>query len=162
MNIGQVFFYINGIPTNGAWLDMESLSTWEEIGEALAAEGYQANGGDIFVADAEGFAKCFTGKYGDFDLVKFVELRDDADSYTDWEAYSVYVDNISTQYASFDDFQDSYQGKYGSKEEFVEDLYNRCYDIPDHLQNYIDWEKVARDFFCGDYIFIDGHVFISI
>ena len=49
MELGQVFFYVDGIPTKGAWVDMESISDWDEVEEALKAEGFEAEGGDILV-----------------------------------------------------------------------------------------------------------------
>lgn len=43
------------------------------------------------------------------------------------------------------DFDEQYSGEWHSEEDFARDLYEQCYDIPDHLDNYIDWERVASD-----------------
>lgn len=34
---------------------------------------------------------------------------------------------------------------YGTAEDYAQELFEECYDIPDYLQNYIDYEAVARD-----------------
>ena len=34
---------------------------------------------------------------------------------------------------------------HGSASDYAEELFDDCYDIPEHLINYIDYEKVARD-----------------
>jgi len=33
----------------------------------------------------------------------------------------------------------------GSAEDYAAELYEECYDIPEHLFHYIDYEKIARD-----------------
>lgn len=59
--------------------------------------------------------------------------------------------------------EDNYHGCYDSEEEYAEQLFSDCYDIPDHLVNYIDYEKVARDMFCDGYFSVEGegglHIF---
>jgi antirestriction protein len=56
-----------------------------------------------------------------------------------------------------------YQGEYDSEEDFAHQLFADCYEIPEYLENYIDYEAIARDLFICDYISfrIDGvtHVF---
>ncbi len=61
--------------------------------------------------------------------------------------------------------EDGYHGEHDSKEDFVYDLYQSCYEIPDHLVNYIDYPAIARDLFICDYFAVDvshkKHVFRS-
>lgn len=40
---------------------------------------------------------------------------------------------------------DHHQGQFESMEDYAEELYRTCYDIPEHLENYIDWSAIARD-----------------
>lgn len=60
------------------------------------------------------------------------------------------------------DFDDEYNGCWGSEEEFIQQLVEDCYEIPDHLAGYIDWEKMTRDFMM-DYSSYEGsegyHIF---
>ena len=61
-------------------------------------------------------------------------------------------------------FEDAYQGKWNSEEDFAEYIFNECYcdslrHMPDNIRNYIDYKAFARDIFASDYSFEDGHVF---
>lgn len=59
--------------------------------------------------------------------------------------------------------EDGYEGAYNSEEEFARQLYESCYEIPDHLIHYIDYQAIADDLFCSDYFSVDiglsKHVF---
>ncbi len=61
--------------------------------------------------------------------------------------------------------EDWYQGEYDSEEDFTQSLYEECYDIPEHLAIYIDYQKIARDLFICDYFSIEVgsrlHVFTN-
>lgn len=41
--------------------------------------------------------------------------------------------------------ENHYAGQADSWEEYAEQLYSECYEIPDFLQNYIDWHALGRD-----------------
>lgn len=43
-------------------------------------------------------------------------------------------------------FDDQYNGCWHTEEEFIQDLCEGCYEIPEWCAGYIDWERVARDF----------------
>ncbi len=53
--------------------------------------------------------------------------------------------------------EDHYHGCHDSEEDFAEQLFEDCYEIPDHLQYYIDYEKVARDLFVNDYVSMNAN-----
>jgi antirestriction protein len=71
------------------------------------------------------------------------------------EAFAAYAGNIGGD-ADEAGFEEAYCGEWDSEEAYAEDTMDDLYDIPDHLVMYIDWEAVARDWFCGDYYSIDG------
>lgn len=48
--------------------------------------------------------------------------------------------------------EECYQGEYDSEEDFARQFFQDCYDIPDYLTFYIDYEAIARDLFVCDYI----------
>ncbi len=59
-------------------------------------------------------------------------------------------------------FEDEYNGCWDSAEEFVRNIITECYEIPDHLEFYIDWEKYTRDVMMdySEYNGVDGvHIF---
>jgi len=72
------------------------------------------------------------------DLDEYAEIVDKIDEHG--EAYYLRWQDIGDF-----DFDDQYNGCWGSEEEFAQDLCESCYDIPDFLCHYIDWEKWARD-----------------
>ena len=60
--------------------------------------------------------------------------------------------------ATIEDFEEANCGKWDSEEEFAENLMRECYNIPQELENYIDFKKFADELFmfdyemCGDYV----------
>jgi len=100
----------------------------------------------------------------------FVEQRDwdDFDNLDDWGEYCDLVEEHGEAFVlrnndwnGHEDL-DNYNGCWRSEEEFARHCYEECYLIPDHLQFYIDWEKVARDMMM-DYSSYEGddgyHIF---
>jgi len=41
--------------------------------------------------------------------------------------------------------EDCYCGEHDSFSDYVYESFTSCNDIPDHLVNFIDWEKVERE-----------------
>lgn len=51
-------------------------------------------------------------------------------------------------------------GHFDCPEDFAEQIYFECYEIPAHLENFIDWRAVWRNLDTGgDYAEFDGHIF---
>lgn len=166
--MSSCFYYINGEPTNGKWIDMDSIDSTDEVLEELAEadiiprdeDDEPDYGGDLLVADAEGLTKAFLGSCGTFDLDDFVESRDwCASNHVDEDAVVAYMSYAGSW--SQRDFEDSYQGKADSEVDYAEQLFDECYahDIPENLRCYIDYEAFARDLFISDYWFENGYVF---
>jgi antirestriction protein len=44
-------------------------------------------------------------------------------------------------------FQDSYIGEYDSERAYAEEYAHECLDIPERLENYIDYDAIANDLF---------------
>ena len=56
--------------------------------------------------------------------------------------------------------EDAYRGEYYDGAEYAEEMASECYEIPENLRCYIDYEKMWRDMEMGDgYYIIDGMVF---
>lgn len=162
------FFYVDGEPLKGKWIDLDYIDDQGEILAELAQAGLvpldddePVYGGDLLVADAEGLAKAFLGSYGSFDLDDFIEARDFCENHSvDSDAVAAYIGNFGSW--SQGDFEDAYVGEYDSEKAFAEELFDECYlhEIPDFARNYIDYDAFARDLFLGgDYVYLDGYVF---
>ncbi len=58
-----------------------------------------------------------------------------------------------------------YQGDFNSTEDFARSIHEDMGDIPEHLEYYINYEAMARDYFINDYFSIEVdfrlHVFIN-
>lgn len=50
---------------------------------------------------------------------------------------------------------DGYCGEYDSEKDYAQQLMNDCYEVPEYLQYYIDYDKFARDLFLTDNYSID-------
>lgn len=98
-------------------------------------------------------------------------------SQRDWNALQDYIEacekhdkdavDAFVAYAdvnSLGSFEDCYQGKWDSEEDFAEHIVEECYfddlnGVSDLIRNNIDWKGIARELFMCDYYFDDGHVF---
>ena len=161
----SAFFYVDGIPTKGTWVDLDFIEAWEDIRQQLESGGFCTSNydGDILVADTEGaLAGIFYQQYGGFDLSGFVGVRDGLDE-TKHEAYAAFVGWYG-QGADISCFEDAYIGEYDSElgyaKQYLDDS-GILSQIPESLQCYFDVKAFSRDLFINDYYFVDGFVFIN-
>lgn len=132
---------------HGQWIDATQGedAMWEEINAMLAhtplkhevAEG-------IAIHDYEGFGK--------LDLYEYTSIQ----KVTEYATFIQEHGKLgSALLAEFDldeareMLTDRYLGEYGRVLEYAEQLLNECYDIPPYLENYIDYERFARDLELG-------------
>lgn len=167
----QAFFYINGEPTNGKWIDLDIADSTDDVLADLAAagiipkdeDGEPVYGGDLLVADSEGLAREFHHTRSDtFDFDGFIDARDYCDTnHVDEDAVAAYINQVGAWGRT--NFEDAFCGKYPSEEDYAAELFGECYasEIPENLRGYIDYKAFARDLFMGDYFYADGYVFRS-
>lgn len=143
------------------WLDLSDYSDWDEIEEELKKEGFELDGIDeeLFIQDIDGLPSnsCnwdYTHPKDLFELLQESDVIDDDYKYDTLMAY--------LEVRSFDDFKERVN-RYGSNWDMDIYLYKNqdwydlgynflhdCYQIPDYLDNYIDYEKY------GDELKYDG------
>jgi len=151
----EAFFYVNGDPSKGTWVNMEDVESHNDILAALAekgviprnSEGDPDYDGDLLVAGYDGkLVGAFRGKSGAFDLKQFVEARSFCDLYGyPHEAAAAYVENCGRW--SEEGFYNSYVGKYDSVADFAHEESCELGDmenVPDYIRHNIDWGGVAR------------------
>ena len=163
----RAFFYVDGIPTKGLWLDLDSIDSWADVHQALTSAGVTTAeyGGDVLVADVQGRLPraCYSSRFDLIDLGAYMTLRNEvARMDTPPGAVVAFIN----WYGSWDAeaFGNAYMGYYDSEEAFAEqylDDTGMLSEVPEHLQCYFDVERFARDLFLGDYYFDDGFVFCS-
>lgn len=117
------------------------------------------------VADVEDVPRDMVGDYGIdpefFELMEFIDS-----SGFESEQVFAYMDWQSSWNATH--FENSYCGYYGNDALFSDtpmatyarESFESGAEIPEHLANYIDWERVTSDFEI-DHADIDGHIFRS-
>ena len=129
------------------WINMNSFESHEEFLQFWHAINSVC---DWFIADTCGISRNISVLSDEFK--KYLELCENYDL----ETVQAYAD----EYLSLDDFEDSYQGDYNDFEEFAEQIFRDCYDIPERLEYYIDWKAVAHDM-AYDYTMIGRSVFAN-
>lgn len=139
--VGTYAKYNNG-SIEGAWLDCEDYA--DHAGFVEACEELHNNEADpeFMFQDFEDFPKCFYGESSiDPRLWDFLNL--DA---RDQEIVSAWLsENSLSSYEDLQSIVDSFTGCYDSWATYAEEITNSCHKVPDHLQFYIDWEKMGRD-----------------
>lgn len=79
------------------------------------------------------------------------------------EAWAEYAEHIGKTYATVEGFEEAYQGQHSSKNDFAYSLVDGLGyldEMPEYLQNYFDYDALARDLFVTDYFMTEGgHVF---
>lgn len=160
----SAFFYIDGIPTKGCWVDLDSGTTWETIADAIREKIPGAVVDEILCADAEGQASHFLTSFDAFDLNGWLEYSAALDgSHLDPEIVEAYCNNVGQwDQSAVSDASDAYAGTFDSPEDFAADLAEQTgmlESVPENLRYYFDFEKFARDLLMGDYFESDGHYF---
>lgn len=154
----RAYYYVDGIPTKGCWVNLCQINDTDDVLAELVKAGVTQHnyGGDLLAADVEGaLSWAFYSSQNDLlDLDGFVACRDECD---DEEAAAAFIE----WFGSWDSntFEDAYQGRYASEEAYAEHLIEETgmlAEIPDHLQCYFNYGQFATDLFICDYYFADG------
>lgn len=81
------------------------------------------------------------------------------------EALEAYLKNEHKDFTDEQDdevwekFQEAYRGQYDKFVDFVEEDFRECVRIPEELDKYIDFAKIAEDWRHDFWVSDDGHVF---
>ena len=140
------------------WLDLANYSDWDEIVEELENQGFDLEGIDeeLFIQDVDGIPSSaknwdYTNPEDLFNSLKDSGILDDSYKYEVFEAF--------LEIRSFDEFEELVS-RYGKNWDMDINLYKNmnfedlayhfihevcCYEIPSHLENYIDYEAYGRD-----------------
>jgi Antirestriction protein len=168
-NEGEIRIYVaclaayNNGYLHGQWIDatLGEDSIWDQINEVLKTSPIP-DAEEWAIHDHEGFEGLNISEYEGIQSVvekaEFIEEHgrlgaEVAEYYGDLETASKAL-------------EDDYAGVYKSLAEFAEELTEQTTQIPDSLQYYIDYERMARDLEMGDVLaielgFEEIHVFWS-
>jgi len=143
----------------GQWIAIDSFDTYEEFNEYCLRLHCTEEDPELMMQDYECYPQSWYYESGlsaeTFERIKaYAGLDEDRR-----DAYEAYLDNLNSE-ATIEEFEEHYNGKWDSPADFAEDLYSQCYQIPDYLQGFIDWQAVWRNLDTGgDYAEYDGYIF---
>ena len=141
------FFYIDGIPTKGVWVDLLPVRSWDDVAEKLQAAFPDSVIDEILCSDIEGYlVKPFYASSCDgFSMDAWADFADDVErSHLDLEVIEAYADNCSSwDDLSISNIEDTYMGEFDSDTAFAEDYAENCClfeGASDTVRNYFDFE----------------------
>lgn len=158
--MSSAFFYVDGIPTKGTWVDLEFIDGWGGILKKLSSAGYPKPN-EILCADADGLARQFLIRYDGFDLLGYIDCRD-ACEWVSEAAKDAYIECFGSW--SSKGFEDSYLGEWDSHTALADDFIDSTgllAQVPDNLRGYFDTTAFARDLMM-DYSESGGHYFRNV
>ena len=130
-----------------------------QISEWLTSITARLNDGELreewIVCDYDDVPSSFVGEYSIdesfFDLMEAIDQ-----SHLDAEVFHA---GVALGF-NLDQIEDRYHGHFLSDTELGEEYADSCMEIPEHLEPYIDYEKLGREL-AWDYAEFDGHYFIN-
>lgn len=165
----SVFYYVNGDPLDGEWIDLDKISSIDDVLQILAEtrhipyddQGNPDYGGDLLVADTDGdLAHKFYAGWGSFDLEACLEALD---SGMDEEIMVAYMDAFDEW--NLDLCECSHYGWFKTVEEFAEHYIEQAgllNGVSENMKYYFDYEKYAKDeLLMDDFKESNGHYFYS-
>jgi len=138
----------------GKWLTLTDYSDQDEFIEACKELHKDEDDPELMFQDTENLPDAL---YSESEIdSEFWEVVNELDDSED-EAWGLFA--TATGEKTVERLRECYMGKWNSEEEFVQEQMDQLGSIPEHLEYYIDWSKMARDWFMGDYWMEQGHVF---
>ena len=138
------------------WLDLSDYSSWEEIEEELKNEGFELDGIDeeLFIQDIEGIP-CNSCNWDYVNPQQLFETLSESGILDDDDLYDLFLAYLEVN--NFDDWE-NLVSSHGSRwdddiilyrnqdmEDVAYNLMHEIYNIPNYLENYIDYSGFARD-----------------
>ena len=133
---------------HGRWIDATDVDCIREEIAAMLSESSEPIAEEWAIHDYENFGGLSLSEWPDLD--KVAELGELIEEHG--AAFAAYADNVGVDHATADGFQEAYCGEYETERDYAEELFDELYahEVPEHVQNYIDYEAFARDLFMGD------------
>lgn len=139
---------------HGVWIDatMGEDHIIDEVSDMLERSPFAASefakqwgmkAEEWAIHDYSGFGGLRISEWESFERI--AELAQAIDEHGD--AFAAYLQAFDDD-GTVEDFQDRYQGEYESPQEFAAQWHEDIGDlaqVPESLQNFIDWERVAHD-----------------
>jgi len=133
---------------HGEWIDATDAETIREAIQEMLEKSPIPGAEEWAIHDFEGFGGIQLDEWEDIDRVAELGALIDERG----KAFAAYANHVGVDYATEESFQDAYCGEWDSEQAYAENLFDELYlhEVPDHIQNYIDYEAFARDLFIND------------
>ena len=148
----------------GKWMQLSNYSDLEEFIEACKELHKDEDDPELMFQDWEEIPEGLVGEC--WLSENFFDLRDVVDGLDSdqQEAFMVWCRHGSYNIAEdahglLNKFRDDYCGKYSSEEDYAYEHVESCYELPEFVQTYFNYEKFANELFMMDYWYEDGYVF---
>jgi antirestriction protein len=160
------FFYIDGIPTKGVWVDLLPVRSWDDVREALEVQFPEAVIDEILMADYEGsILKPFYSSSCDaFEMDAWADFAEELEGcQLDMEVIEAYCSNFF--YASditIDKIEEAYFMQADSDADFAEqfaDEMGLLSDVPQTVRSYFDFQRYWDCELRHDFWEADGYYF---
>lgn len=136
----------------GEWMNLNDYSDYDEFYKACKELHKDEDDPEFMFQDYEDFPSVYYNE--SFGRKSFDKIKEFAEC-DNQDAFMAYLENVNEN-ADYDEFEQNYCGEWGSKQEFAEETFNECFDVPDNISYYIDYEKFARDIFIDSYVSVDA------
>lgn len=124
----------------GEWLDLTILNTVETLGKEIDRIATCYSYGDEYaIHDFNNMPSCL-GENPDLEKVLEVAALIKEHSY---EAVKGFLECYSVE--DLEHFEESFCGSHDSFKEYAEQYFDDCYEVPEHLASYIDYDKFAYE-----------------
>jgi hypothetical protein len=152
---------------HGKWYDLEEFDSLEELEAAIQEDIIKTSPAfhpeEYMVHDHEYFPDG-TGEISvteAWQIYEFLNQWDDnleaAKALLSYEHFDL---SDEGQRQRFSEMMGGYFGYYPDEKDFAYEIADRgILEVPEHLNGYIDWERVAHCFSIEDYFEINGHYF---
>ena len=145
---------------HGEWIGATDADEIREAIQNMLSESREPIAEEYAIHDYEGFGGIRLSEFEDIDRVaesgRLIAEHG--------PAFAAYANHVGVDYATEESFQEAFCGEYETERAYAEELFDELYlhEVPEHVQNYIDYEAFARDIFMGDNYSVDksGGVYI--
>lgn len=132
---------------DGAWIDLSDFSDMDSFLKRCSELHADESDPEFMFQDIDNdFNFRVTGEPGLDEIEKMIDFL----QLNSWEKEQVeaWVELFGwreTVKETLDAAENHYAGQADNWAEYAEQLYSECYEIPEFLQNYIDWHAIGRD-----------------
>jgi hypothetical protein len=155
LNTNEPLVLVKSPVTNiSHWVDLSTFSDYEEFENFLDFVFTK----DYSVIDWQSVPNLFkVDKFTSDWWDNFDEYYTNFHDTPKQDAYLIFCD-MHNGIQSKEYFDECYEGMH-DKNEFAKDYFLICNEIPDNIQDYIDWDKVADELFTTEFYEQNGHIF---